>query len=146
MEETMISIFGATGTTGGELTRQLIEAGEKLRIVARNPDKVATLKSNNVDVVGGDLDRPETSESALRGTDRSLILTSANQNFVRQIENFIDAAKRAGVKHVVKLSAMGALVDSPSLILCMHAEADKMLGDSGLSYTILQPNTFFQNL
>jgi uncharacterized protein YbjT (DUF2867 family) len=142
----MIVVIGATGTNGTELIKQLTKMGERIKAVARDPDKAAYLKSDNVDITQGDLDHLETLESALGGAERAFVVSSVNQNYVKQIGNFIEAARSTGIKHIVKFSGMGADADSPSLILRMHAETDAMVRDSGLAYTILQPNSFFQNM
>lgn len=55
----MILVTGASGTVGSEVTRQLVDAGQPVRVLARDPRKVAALKGL-VDVATGDLDQPET--------------------------------------------------------------------------------------
>ena len=72
-------------------------------------------------------------------------MTAVDQRAVGWFRNAFDAAKRAGTPHVVKFSGLGAGVADAAL-LRQHGETDEMLKASGLPYTILRPNSFFQNL
>ena len=142
----MILIIGATGTNGSELIRQLTAAGVKVRAMTRNPDKAADLGRLGVEVVAGDLDRPPTLAAAMAGCEKAFVVSSVDERFPARLANAWAAARQAGVKHVVKLSALGAADDSPAVILRMHAETDAALRVSGLAWTILCPNSFHQNL
>jgi uncharacterized protein YbjT (DUF2867 family) len=76
---------------------------------------------------------------------RAFVVAAADERTVEWFRNAFDAAKRAGTPHVVKFSALGAgAVDTA--ILRQHAETDELLAASGLPYTVLRPNSFFQNL
>lgn len=143
---TKILITGATGTNGREILKQLTAAGHQVRAMVRNLEKAADLQSPNVELVEGDFDKPDTLEDALRGIEKAFVVTPVDARHVEWMRNFIEAAKRAATQHVVKFSGMGAKADSDSEIIRMHAQTDDMLKQSGLSYTILQPNSFFQNM
>ena len=82
----------------------------------------------------------------MQGIEKAFIVTSIDQGMPAWHRNFFDAARRAGVKQVVKFSGYGASADSPSELIRMHATTDQMLKDSGLTYTILRPNSFMQNM
>jgi len=58
---------------------------------------------------------------------------------------FVDAAKRAGGRHIVKLSAIGADASPPYTFGKWHAAADRHVRESGLAFTFLRPNSFMQN-
>jgi uncharacterized protein YbjT (DUF2867 family) len=58
---------------------------------------------------------------------------------------FVDAAKRAGVRHVVKLSAIGADAAPPFTVGKWHAANEQHIRESGLGFTFLRPNSFMQN-
>ena len=92
-----------------------------------------------------DLSRPETLGAALEGVEKALLLTASSPDSLQQETNFIHAAKRAGVRHVVKFSAYGAGLDAPHYFGRQHGEAERELEDSGLPFTMLRPNGFFQN-
>jgi uncharacterized protein YbjT (DUF2867 family) len=142
----MILVTGATGTTGRELVKLLSSQGAKVRALVRNPGKAAELKLPNVEIVPGDLSKPATLEAAFKGAEKLLLLTNAEPAQVELQHNALEAAKRAGLKHVVKISAMGADVKSPVSLGRWHGQTEEELKKSGLPYTILQPHYFMQNL
>ena len=72
----MIAVFGATGQTGSEVTRQLAGKGVTTRAVVRNPQKAGLLDGLGVEVVWADLAQPETLEVALRGAEQAYFVTS----------------------------------------------------------------------
>jgi uncharacterized protein YbjT (DUF2867 family) len=77
--------------------------------------------------------------------DKAFLLTPLAERFVEWQSAFIKAAQRAGLKHLVKFSAMGAGVPEIEL-LRLHGQTDDLLRGSGLPFTILQPNSFYQNI
>ena len=138
----MILVLGATGTTGGEVARQLVAAGQKPRLLVRNPAKAGEFQGK-AEVVQGDLDDRRSIEAALRGIEK-MYLVSAGLSGPQLEANAIDAAKQAGVRHVVKLSVKGA--DQPVLTFSKwHAKGEKHLRDSGLAWTLLRPGNFMSN-
>ncbi len=138
----MILVLGATGTTGGEVARQLIAAGQKPRLLVRNPDKAREFQGK-AEIVRGDLDRPDSLVAAMKGVEK-LYLVSAGANGPALEANAVEAAKTASVKHVVKLSVIGA--DTPVLIFSRwHAQSEKRLMESGLKWTMLRPGNFMSN-
>jgi uncharacterized protein YbjT (DUF2867 family) len=138
----MILVIGATGTTGREVARQIIAAGQKPRLLVRKPDKAREFHGNS-EIVQGDLGRPDSLAPAMKGVDQ-LYLMSVGANGPDLEANAIEAAKRGSVKHVVKLSVIGA--DNPVLILSKwHARSEQRLIDSGLTWTMLRPCNFMSN-
>jgi uncharacterized protein YbjT (DUF2867 family) len=142
----MILVLGATGTNGGEVAHRLAAAGVRVRALVRNPDKAANLPQENIELVAGDLDEPASLDRALSGVDRAFFVAAVDQRYAGWFRNFLAAARRSGSPHIVRFSAMGAVADSPSELMRQHGETDQALADSGLPYTILQPNAFYQNL
>jgi uncharacterized protein YbjT (DUF2867 family) len=86
--------------------------------------------------------RPETLVGALSGVDRVLLISSPNQQTVETQSAFIDSAKRAGVRHIVKFSGLKASLDSPFIFNRMHAEIERHLESSGVNWTHLRPSQF----
>jgi uncharacterized protein YbjT (DUF2867 family) len=142
----MILITGATGSNGQELVRQLAAAGQPVRALVRNAAKGASLKGPNVELAVGDFDQPASLDAALQGVDKAFLLTPVAEPFVQWQSAFIDAARRAGVRHLVKFSGMGAKPGADSELLRLHAQTDDLLRQSGVPFTILQPNSFHQNM
>ncbi len=145
----MILITGATGTNGLELIRQLGEVGEYVRVRAlvRSPQRAQQLMHPyDVELSAGDLDDPASLNEAMRYVEQLFLLSPVDQRQVQLEANAIDAARRAGVKHIVKLSALNAAPDSPSALLRWHAQTERTLRESGIAYTILRPNMFMQEM
>jgi len=146
MRQSVILITGATGNNGQELIRQLTALGHRIRALARKPGEAAKLGGSNIEVAPGDFDLPQTLESALQGVEKAFLLTPVAERFVQWQRDFIEAAQRAKIKHLVKFSGMGAHARSASELLKLHAETDEILRSSGVPFTILQPNSFHQNM
>ncbi|HEY8796730.1 MAG TPA: SDR family oxidoreductase [Candidatus Dormibacteraeota bacterium] len=139
----MILITGATGLNGSELVRRLSAKGIPSRALVRNPAKAQILASlPNVEVVEGDMARPDSLTEALRGIERAMLISSSDPTMIETQSSFIDAARRAGVRHVVKLSGIIPELDSPFRFARMHAEIEQRLEDSGLAYTHLRAGEF----
>ena len=139
----MILVTGATGLNGGELVRRLSAKGVPVRALVRTPAKAEGLsRLPMVEVVQGDMARPDTLAEALRGVDRALLISSSDPTMLDVQSNFIDAAKRAGVRHVVKFSGIMPDIDSPFRFARMHGEIERRLERSGMAFTHLRPGEF----
>ena len=135
-------VLGPTGTVGSALVAQLAPTGVPMRLFARDPAKLK-LRGAGIEVVTGDLDRPDTVDAALAGIDRVFLVTPG-PDIPAQDALVIDAAKRAGVKHVVMLSSLGAELGGiagggP------HLPGEAQLRASGLDWTLLHPSEFMTN-
>jgi uncharacterized protein YbjT (DUF2867 family) len=142
----MILVTGGTGTSGSEIVKQLSAAAVKFRAMARNPARAEGLRVPGAEVVAGDFEKPETLAAALRGVEKALLLTPPEEHTVEHQTRFIDAAKRAGVRHLVKFSAMLADPASPARFLKWHGQTDRLIESSGMAWTFLRPPFFMQNL
>jgi uncharacterized protein YbjT (DUF2867 family) len=139
----MILITGATGLSGSDLVRRLSARGVPLRALVRNRAKAESIGSlPGVEVVEGDMARPETLAAALEGVDRAMLISSSVPEMLDVQTHFIEAAKKAGVRHVVKLSGIIPELDSPFRFARQHAEIEKRLEASGLAYTHLRSGEF----
>jgi uncharacterized protein YbjT (DUF2867 family) len=136
-EVLMILITGATGTVGKELTQQLLEIGQPIRLLTRDVRKLAALEGR-VEIAEGDLIQPETLKPALQGIERVFLVTSSTQ----QDANVLQAAKEAGVSHVVKLSTFEAVDPQMAEHVKWHHEREELIRASGLAWTFLRPTMF----
>ena len=139
----MILVTGATGLNGKELLRKLSARGVAVRALVRNParaEAIATLP--HVEIVQGDMAQPETLVAPLRGVDRAMLISSSDPMMLDVQSNFIDAAKQAGVKHVVKLSGIMPERDLAFRFARMHGEIEKRLEASGMAFTHLRAGEF----
>jgi uncharacterized protein YbjT (DUF2867 family) len=144
----MILVTGATGNNGQEIVRLLSRTGVPCRALVRSNEKAGSLSDlPGVSLAYGDFARPDSLTAALDGIDRALMISSIDPNLPQLQGNFIHAAKRAGVRYIVKFSgawSMGGADLREWRFARWHAEAEKILEDSGLAFTHLQPNQFMQ--
>ena len=139
-----IAITGATGQLGRLVVTRLIAARptEPPVALARSPAKAADL---GVAVRGADYTRPDTLPAALSGIDTLLLISSSELGQrVAQHRHVIDAARKAGVRHVVYTSLLHADT-SPLSLAPEHLETEGMLKASGLSFTILRNGWYTEN-
>jgi (4-alkanoyl-5-oxo-2,5-dihydrofuran-3-yl)methyl phosphate reductase len=140
----MILVTGATGVVGSEVLRQLAASGKKVRALVRNRASAAKL-GPHVELVEGDFEKPETIAAALQGVDAMYLLVPASPSLPKQEAAAIDAAKRAGVKHIVKHSVMGAQYEPGIAMGRWHRAGEKLLEASGLKWTFIRPTGFMSN-
>jgi uncharacterized protein YbjT (DUF2867 family) len=139
----MILVTGATGLNGGELVRLLSARNVPVRALVRDPKRATALAAlANVEIVVGDMARPDTLAQALRGVDRAMLISSSDPAMFEVQSNFIEAARKAGVKHVVKLSGIMPDTDSPFRFARMHGEVEQKLERSGIAFTHLRAGEF----
>src|SRR5580704_4991412 len=111
-----ILVLGATGQVGQGVIPHLI-ANRNVEVIAaaRSPERAKNL---GVPVVYLDLDKPESMAPALEGIDRAFLATGYTIDMMRQSKDFLNIAKKAGVKHIVHLGACGDN-DTPRGTLCL---------------------------
>ena len=142
----MILVIGATGTVGRELVRLLASRGTPLRALVRTPLRAEKITYTGVEVVFGDLSRPETLEPAFDGAEKVFLLTPSHPQQVDLEANAIAKAKQAGVKYIVKLSTLGAREDSPIAMSRWHRQAERLVEQSEMVCSFLRPQHFMQNI
>ncbi|MCE7040855.1 SDR family oxidoreductase [Dyadobacter sp. CY312] len=142
-----ILITGATGTIGKELTKHLAEKNVPFRAMVRSIDAAKELaRLPQAELIEGNFDNVASVENTLIGIEKAFLLTNSSENAEIQQINFVKAAKKAGVKHIVKLSQWAADVHSPVRFLKYHAVVENFIKESGIEYTFLRPNLFMQGL
>lgn len=141
-----ILVLGATGKVGGEVVKQLVDAGDSKVIAAtRSPDKAQNFKDRGIESVILDLENAQTLIPALKGVDRALLLTGYTADMLRQSKRFLDAAKQTGVKHIVHIGASTAPTNEVAH-WDWHQFIEAYIEKLGFSYTHLRPEAFMQNL
>jgi uncharacterized protein YbjT (DUF2867 family) len=138
----MILVTGGTGTIGQATVRALQARGKPFKIGTRDP---ARAKASGTRAVELDYERPDTVARALQGINRVLSLTPVSDQQDLWVRTLLTAAKRAGVRHVVRLSVIGAAPDAPFAFARAHGESEQLIRDSGLAWTFLRPTFFAQN-
>lgn len=137
-------ILGPTGNIGTPLVARLARENAFFRIAVRDPKKKTASLGANGAAVRFDFADPSTYAPALDGVERLFLLTPFVENMVELTGKAVDAAKRAGVRHVVKLSALGA-GEEAMLLGRLHREAERLVEASGMAWTHVRPNGFLQN-
>jgi (4-alkanoyl-5-oxo-2,5-dihydrofuran-3-yl)methyl phosphate reductase len=135
----MILITGATGNIGKELVPILYESGQSIRVLVRDEKKVAHLDAR-IERIVGDLNEPATLIPAMCAVDSIFLVTFESQ----QDWNVIEAAKRAGVRKIVKLSTLEATAHKIQ-VGKWHYEREELIRSSGLEWTFLRPGMFMNN-
>ncbi|MFN2521398.1 MAG: SDR family oxidoreductase, partial [Candidatus Limnocylindria bacterium] len=149
----MILVVGATGSVGGMITRDLLARGKDVRILVREGPNFGPLVEAGATAAIGDLKEPASLGPACRGVDT--VVTTASAIIRRPPDTLeavddvgyrtlIEAAKAAGVRQFVYTSALGASPQSPVPLLRIKALNEQRLRDSGMTYTILQPNFYIE--
>jgi uncharacterized protein YbjT (DUF2867 family) len=142
----MILVTGATGNVGLELTRKLFDWGLPVRAFVRNRTRTRAISLPGIELVEGDFARPETFARALDGVDQLFLLMPSSAEVEQRQRNFVDAAKQARVKHIVKLSQLAANAGAAGRFQRYHAGVEHHILKSRIPYTFLRPNLFMQAL
>ncbi|WP_210505557.1 SDR family oxidoreductase [Naasia sp. SYSU D00057] len=143
-----IVVTGATGNLGSLIVEHLIARGvtpEQVVATGRSEEKLGRFSGTGVRTAVLDYDRPETIAAALEGAT-AIVLVSGSEvgRRVQQHAAVVDAAKRAGVRHLVYTSAPKA--DSSDLPLAPDHEAtEDLVRQSGIPFTILRNNWYTEN-
>ncbi|MCZ7393111.1 MAG: SDR family oxidoreductase [Candidatus Methanoperedens sp.] len=139
MEETIL-VTGATGTVGIELVEQLKnKANVRACYHSRKPDV------DGVEWVELDYSKPKTIEAAFKNIDSAFLLTPFSDKTVEFTKILVKYARMADLNNIVRSSAMGADKVAPHNIGRWHWQAEQLIKESGISYTIIRPAFFMQN-
>jgi uncharacterized protein YbjT (DUF2867 family) len=147
MRDKTVLVTGATGAVSTALLGALKgRPGLKLRALVHDPAKGQALEKNGIEVVAGDLEEPDTLPGAFDGVDILFLLTPASALEPSMGSNAVTAARKAGVKHIVRNSAIKAAHDAPNRNGRLHALVEESVKASGIPWTILRPHYYMQNL
>jgi uncharacterized protein YbjT (DUF2867 family) len=136
----MILVTGVTGNVGADVARVLVQSGQQVRGLIRNADQEAALPGG-VKGVTGDLNRPETLTSALAGVQGAFLLSG-----YLDMPGLLAEIRHAGVERVVLLSGSSATTgDMNNAITSYMVRSEIAVRESGVPWTILQPNSFMSN-
>src|SRR5579859_5390717 len=152
----MLLITGATGYIGRHLVSRLAAQGERPRCLVRDTHRAAgILPIDQIELVQGDITQSASLEAAMLGIDtivHAAFITadhkqstgnSHEETNVQGTANVIKAAKDAGVKRIIEMSGLGTKADRPGSYMQGRFLAEKMLKESGLEWTIIQPSVLF---
>jgi uncharacterized protein YbjT (DUF2867 family) len=140
-----VLVTGATGTIGRDVAKRLSEKGVSVRAGVRDQAKARRQFGSNIALAPFDFENEKTFSEALEGVEKVFLLPPLLPNQLEVMNAFVDAAKRAGVHHMVKLSAIGVDDETPPTAIKWHGANEQHIHDSGLAFTFLRPNSFMQN-
>lgn len=142
MNEMKYVITGASGHFGRSVTKELVEHGiapSDLLLVSRSPQQLADIRERGASVRYGDFDDYDSLVRAFDGGEKMLMISATKVGYrIPQHTNAINAAKAAGVRHVIYTSFIGKEPDNPSLAVVDHRGTEKVLTQSGLVWTVLR--------
>lgn len=149
----MILIVGGTGTLGRLAIEKLLAQKQAVRVMTRTPARAQDLQAAGVDVVQGDLRDQKSLVRACQGV--TMVLASAHSIMGKGSEAskyvdgrghkwLIDAAKSAGVRQFVYVSALGAAANHAVPFFQIKYKVEQYLRNSGLPFTILRPSAFME--
>jgi uncharacterized protein YbjT (DUF2867 family) len=139
-----VLVIGGTGSVGSEVLSALHRAGVKTRCMSRYANKLKSLPTG-VEACVGDLERPTTLATAFNGVDGVFLMTALSRNETLQGLAAVTAAKTAGVDKLVYLSVPMPPGSDHIPHYLGKIPIERTIRDSGINYTILRPNNFFQN-
>lgn len=143
----MILVTGASGHLGKAVVNNLLNLipAQQVAVLARDKNKVAELSAKGVKVVVGDYHNAASLEKAFEGVSKLLLISSSDFNGrLQQHKNAIDAAKKAGVKHILYTGVtMKDVQQSPlKAFLEDHFLTEDYLKTTGIAYTFLRNNLY----
>lgn len=144
-----IVVSGASGGLAGETISELLTRGvpfNRLILVTRTPEKLASFAERGAEVRAGDFSKPETLSTAFAGGRQLLLISTNGGDRVAQHTAAISAARRAGIKHIVYTSWVNATEDNPAAVARDHHLTEDALRRSGVPYTILRNQLYADGL
>ena len=149
-ERRIVLVSGATGRQGGAVARELIGRGYHVRALTRNPasDRAQALAALGIELVKGDFEDRKSLDRALRGAHGAFSVQDFWEHDyeaeVRQGKNLADAAKAAGIQHLVYSSVGSADKKTGIPHFESKFEIEEHIRALGLDYTILRPVSFME--
>ncbi|MFI9235549.1 SDR family oxidoreductase [Streptomyces sp. NPDC053079] len=139
-----ILVTGATGTVGRVLVDRLLESGQRVRALTRNPEEAQL--PDAVEVVAGNLTDLTGAATALDGVDGVYYLSGAldPQRAIQQARAFVELATGAGARRIVDLSGLAVTVRRPGSYEMLR-DVEEVIEASGLEWTHIRPGEFASN-
>lgn len=136
-----VLIQGATGTVGGEVTKQLLKEGKhKVFVAARDLDKAKKLFDKKVEYRKFDIENDSTFEAALQGIDKIFYMSPGMIDTSENAKKFFDLANEKGVDHIINMTAKGVNYSDNPL-----RRVELALENSGVDFTHVRPTWFSDN-
>jgi uncharacterized protein YbjT (DUF2867 family) len=141
-----VLVTGATGTIGSDLVRLLSAEGHQVRAFARAVVGSSIANLPGVEPFAGDFTDMDRLRDATIGIEVLVLITPSAAEAADQASLCLKAAREAGVRKVVRLSAIKADLAGPTENTRLHGRTEAEIRASGLDHVFLRPNFFIQNL
>lgn len=149
-----VCVIGGSGFVGRHLCRQLAAQGWRVRVPTRDRERAkALILLPTVDVVEADVHDPAGLARASAGCDVVINLVGVLHDgrgkrgfraaHIELARNVVEACRSNGIRRLLQMSAVGAAVDAPSAYLRSKGEAERIVRESGLDWTIFRPSVIF---
>ena len=145
-----IALTGGTGFVGSHFLRHFLRREHAVRVLVREPERHGWLRDRAVEVVAGDLEDAAALRSLMEGMDAAVHLVGIINEIGRQTyervhvqgtAHVLGAARAAGVRRFVHMSALGARPDpSATPYHRTKAAAEDLVRNGGMSHAILRPS------
>ena len=137
---TNVLVTGATGFLGEHVIRELLGSGGCISAFVRPGSQTGWLQQRGVKLCVGDLADRDALERALLGVD--VLLNIASLGF-GHAANVVAAAQASGIGRAVFVSSASVYTQVPNSSKTMRVQAERLIADSGLNYTILRPTMIY---
>jgi uncharacterized protein YbjT (DUF2867 family) len=143
----VILVVGATGPTGRATVAELVARGLSVRALSRDRARAQAIPElAGAELVEGDSSQPETLDGVFAGAEKVYLVPPLAPGWNAMQTGLIDAAVRAGVTHIVRISAIGVGPEEPSMSLTHHWQGEQDMEACGIAFTHVRGNSFSQNL
>lgn len=141
-----ILVTGASGTIARALLPGLARTGLPIRAMIHSLDKIETIDDPAIELCVGDFSDDDSLARALEDVETVFLITPPHAEAAQWASQFIGAALMYGRPHIVRLSVIKASPNGPTSNTRLHFRTEHELMGSGLSWTIIRPHFFMQNL
>jgi NAD(P)H dehydrogenase (quinone) len=145
----MILVTGATGHLGSATIDHLLKKTTANNIIAfaRTEEKAKALRGKGIEVRIGDFEDTGSLDKAMQGIEKVLLISTIDPNRFQQHKNVVDAAQRAGVRHIIYTGVSMKDLSTSALIGLMgsHFQTEDYIRNSGLSFTFMR-NTLYTDV
>jgi len=142
----MILVTGATGNVGSAVCRELKDADISFRAFVRDRARFELADEPGIETLEGDFQSADELSAALNGVTHAFLVTANSEAQAATERTFCEAAAAQGVQHIVKVSSMEAAPDAKAAFPKSHYESEEFIKSLGVTWTMVQPNFYMQNL
>ena len=149
-----VCVLGGTGFVGRRVCNELVARGFRVTVPTRNRERAKNLITlPTADVMTADVHDPETLRRLIGSSDAVINLIgvlhdgrgkasfqTAHVDFARAV---VETCRQTGIRRLLHMSALNADAKGPSAYLRSKGEAERIVRDSGLDFTIFRPSVIF---